>query len=320
MDAVTRPVRIAAKVIEARDIFSFELVALDGDRLPSFSAGAHIDVHLPAGLVRQYSLCNSPAESHRYQIAVLRDANSRGGSVAMHALEVGKVIDISEPKNHFPLICDAQHSVLLAGGIGITPLLCMAEHLASLGRSFELHYCARSDDCTAFTTRLLTSRFAAAVQLHYDDGPPSQKLDLTALLERGRSSAHLYVCGPAGFMDWTLESARTAGWPEERLHREYFAAAPRDTSGDRSFDVEIASTGQVIRVAAEQTVIAALSAHGISVPTSCEQGVCGACLTHILDGTPDHRDMFLTAEEQARADQFTPCCSRSRSPKLVLDL
>ncbi|WP_322040158.1 PDR/VanB family oxidoreductase [Burkholderia diffusa] len=320
MNTVTRPMRIGTKVMETRDICSFELVAVDGGELPPFSAGAHIDVHLPVGLVRQYSLCNHPDETHRYQIAVLRNADSRGGSVGMHALEVGQIVEVSEPRNHFPLVCDAPHSLLIAGGIGVTPLLCMAEHLASLGRSFELHYCTRSADSAAFTARLLASPFAASVHLHYDDGPQSQKCDLTALLERERSSAHLYVCGPAGFMDWTLDSARTAGWPEERLHREYFALAPRDTSEDGSFDVEIASTGQVIRIAADQTVVAALSAHGISVPTSCEQGVCGACLTRILDGTPEHHDMFLTAEEQARADQFTPCCSRSKSPKLVLAL
>ncbi|WP_321896654.1 PDR/VanB family oxidoreductase [Burkholderia cepacia] len=320
MDAVIRAVRVSAKVLEARDVYSFELVALDGGELPAFSAGAHIDVHLPAGLVRQYSLCSNPAESHRYQIAVLRDSNSRGGSIGMHALEVGQIIEIGEPRNHFPLSSDAPHNVLLAGGIGITPLLCMAEHLASQGTSFELHYCSRSDDRTAFAARLLAAPFAASVHLHYDDGPQSQKLDLTHLLEQGPSNAHLYVCGPAAFMDWALDSARTAGWSEERLHREYFASAPKNTSSDGSFDVEIASTGQVIRVAADQTVIAALSSHGITVPTSCEQGVCGACLTRILTGTPDHRDMFLTTEEQARADQFTPCCSRSRSAKLVLDL
>ncbi|MFB9126018.1 oxidoreductase [Paraburkholderia dipogonis] len=320
MDAVTRPVRIAAKVVEARDICSFELVAPDGDALPPFSAGAHIDVHLPAGLVRQYSLCNNPTETHRYQIAVLRDTNSRGGSVAMHALEVGQTINISAPKNHFPLVYDAHHSVLLAGGIGITPLLCMAERLASLGTSFELHYCTRSADRMAFSERILSSQFAGRVRVHYDDGPRPQKLDLAALLDSARSGVHLYVCGPTGFMNWALETARAAGWPEERLHREYFAGAPIDTSGDGSFDVQIASTGRLIRVDADKTVIAALCAHGIGVPTSCEQGVCGACLTRVLEGTPEHRDMFLTAEEQARGDQFTPCCSRSKSSKLVLDL
>ncbi|AFT86085.1 vanillate monooxygenase [Paraburkholderia phenoliruptrix BR3459a] len=270
--------------------------------------------------MRQYSLCNNPGETHRYQIGVLRDTNSRGGSIAMHALEVGQAIDISEPKNHFTLTTDAPHSVLLAGGIGITPLLCMAEKLASLDRSFELHYCTRSLDRTAFSTRIHAASFAANVKFHHDDGPQSQKLDLASLLRHAPSATHLYVCGPSGFMNWALEGARREGWPEERLHREYFAAAPVDTSSDRAFDVQIASTGQIIRVEADQTVIAALSANGVTIPTSCEQGVCGACLTRVLDGTPEHRDMFLTADEQARSDQFTPCCSRSKSPKLVLDV
>jgi vanillate monooxygenase ferredoxin subunit len=196
----------------------------------------------------------------------------------------------------------------------------MAEHLAALGTSFELHYCTRSEDRTAFVQRLHSSPYAERTHLHYDDGPASQKLNLVALLEGVGTDTHLYVCGPTGFMDWVLETARTTGWPEERLHREYFAGASIDTSADGSFDVQVASTGKLIRVLADQTVIAALSANGIDVPTSCEQGVCGACLTGVLEGTPEHRDMFLTAEEQARGDQFTPCCSRSKTPKLILDL
>lgn len=320
MDAVTRPVRIAAKVVEARDICSFELVSVNDDALPPFSAGAHIDVHIPGGLVRQYSLCNSPNETHRYLIAVLHDVGSRGGSTAMHALEVGQTIYISDPKNHFPLSRDAQHSILLAGGIGITPILCMAERLANIGAAFDLHYCTRSVDRTAFVQRIHSSLFAECVRVHYDSEPEAQKLDLPALLAAPHSGTHLYVCGPTGFMDWVLETARVAGWPDERLHREYFTAASVDTSGDASFEVQIASTGEIIPVESRQTVIAALSACGIEVPTSCEQGVCGTCLTRVLDGTPEHRDMFLTPEEQARGDQFTPCCSRARSARLVLDL
>ncbi|RQR33264.1 PDR/VanB family oxidoreductase [Burkholderia sp. Bp9142] len=321
MDAVTRrQVRIVAKVTEARDICSFELGSLDGDALPRFSAGAHIDVHLPNGLVRQYSLCNNPTETHRYQIAVLLDANSRGGSAAMHSLHVGQTITVSAPKNHFPLVDNTHHSVLLAGGIGITPLLCMAEQLTSQDRSFELHYCTRSAERTAFVDRIRSAPFSDRVHIHYDDSPPSRKLDLPTLLAKRNSSGALYVCGPTGFMSWVLDTARSSGWPEEHLHREYFAAAPINTAGDGSFEVQIASTGAVIRVGADQTVISALSANGIKVPTSCEQGVCGACLTRVLEGTPEHRDMFLTAEEQAACDQFTPCCSRAKSSRLVLDL
>lgn len=320
MNPATRHVRIVRKSVEAPDIASFELVDPDGEHLPPFSAGAHIDVHLGDGLVRQYSLCNDPAETHRYLIAVLRDPNSRGGSVAMHALEAGQTIRISDPKNHFPLAHDAKHSLLLAGGIGITPILCMAERLANIGASFDLHYCTRSAERTAFAERIRGCAFAARAQFHHDDGPDAQKLPLAGLVASPQAGVHLYVCGPTGFMDWVLGTARAAGWPEERLHREYFAAAPIDTSHDGSFEVQIASTGAVIRVAAEQSVVAALAAHGIDVPVSCEQGVCGTCLTRVLEGTPEHRDMFLTPEEQAKGDQFTPCCSRAKSARLVLDL
>lgn len=320
MNSATRTVRIAHKTVEALDILSFELVAADDQGLPPFSAGAHIDVYLDNGLVRQYSLCNAPGETHRYQIAVLRDATSRGGSEAMHALEVGQTIRIGDPKNHFPLVHDAGHSILLAGGIGITPVLCMAERLSNVGASFELHYCTRAADRTAFAERIRSSPFAGRAQFHYDDGPDAQKLDLGGALPSPQSDAHLYVCGPTGFMDWVLGTARAAGWPDDRLHREYFAAAPIDTSSDGSFEVQITSTGAVIRVEPDQTVVQALAAVGMEIPTSCEQGVCGACLTRVLQGIPEHRDMFLTPEEQSKGDQFTPCCSRAVSARLVLDL
>jgi vanillate monooxygenase ferredoxin subunit len=332
MTALTRTVRIARKTVEAVDICSFELIDPDGQPLPPFSAGAHIDVALgngigssssdSTGLVRQYSLCNDAAESHRYLIAVLRDAKSRGGSVAMHALEVGQSLRISDPKNHFALASEAPYSVLLAGGIGITPLLCMAEHLSNTGASFALHYCTRSPERTAFADRIRSAGFVDAVHFHHDDGPAAQRLDVPALLAAQPEGTHLYVCGPAGFMDAVLTAARAAGWPDTRLHREYFGAAPVDPDQRQagSFEVQIASTGRVIQVAADCSVVAALAAAGIEVPTSCEQGVCGTCLTRVIAGTPDHRDLYLTPDEQTRGDQFMPCCSRAKSPRLVLDL
>jgi vanillate O-demethylase ferredoxin subunit len=323
MKALTRTVRIARKTVEATEICSFELVAVDGQALPAFSAGSHVDVHLGGGLTRQYSLCNDPAETHRYLIAVLRDPNSRGGSVEMHKLDVGQTLEISDPKNHFALAHDVAHSVLLAGGIGITPILCMAERLSNVGASFELHYCTRSADRTAFAERIRNASFASHAHFHHDDGPAAQRLDANALLGAQRVGAHLYVCGPTGFMDAMLGAARAVGWPDAALHREYFGAAPvvvGEAGEADSFEVQIASTGRVIRVAADCTVVAALAAAGVEVPTSCEQGVCGACLTRVIEGTPDHRDFYLTPDEQARGDQFTPCCSRAKSPRLVLDL
>jgi vanillate monooxygenase ferredoxin subunit len=314
-------VRVAAKVVEADDIVSFELQSVDGSALPSFSAGSHIDVHVPGGLVRQYSLCNDPGESHRYQIAVLREAASRGGSVSMHdQVEPGTPLRISAPRNHFALAQGASEHLLLAGGIGITPLLCMAERLSVLGASFTLHYASRSKSRAAFVERIARSAFADRVHLHHDDGDPAQRLDLPAVLAAPAPGVHLYVCGPQGFMDAVLSQARMAGWAAEQLHSEYFGAAAARGDGDSGFDVQLASSGRVVSVRADQTVIQALAAAGVHVSTSCEQGVCGTCLTRVLDGRPLHRDLYLTPEEQAANDQFLPCCSRASTPRLVLDL
>jgi vanillate O-demethylase ferredoxin subunit len=313
-------VKVTGKVCEADGICSYELVRTDGQPLPSFEAGAHIDVHVADGLVRQYSLCNPPHETHRYQIGVLRDVNSRGGSLAMHDhIEEGSVLTISEPKNHFPLV-DANKTLLLAGGIGVTPILSMAETLAAKGAAFEMHYCARSPERTAFRERIGLAPFAGHVQFHYDSGDAAQKLDMAKLLAAADAQTHLYVCGPGGFIEHVLGSARAAGWPAERLHTEYFSGAPIDTSGDGAFDVKLASSGKVIRIPADRTVIQALAEQGVDVPYSCESGVCGTCLTRVLEGTPEHRDMYMTDEEHAANDQFTPCCSRSKTPLLVLDL
>ncbi len=314
-------VHVARKTLVAQDICAFELVAADGVALPPFSAGSHIDVHVPGGLVRQYSLCNDPAETHRYLIAVLKDAASRGGSVAMHEqVQVGDSIEISLPKNHFALAHEAGHSLLIAGGIGITPILCMAERLAIVGEAFELHYCTRSKERTAFHERIVSSGFAGQAHFHFDDQAPEQRLDIDALLALPRHGVHLYVCGPKGFMDAVLGSARAKGWPESQLHYEFFSAEPVKSDADGSFEVQLASSGRIVTVAKDQTVVNALLGVGIQVPTSCEQGVCGTCLTRVLKGVPDHRDVFLTPEEQAANDQFTPCCSRSKTPRLVLEL
>ncbi len=315
-----RRVRVQRIAVEAQDICSFELVDAEGRALPPFSAGAHVDVRLDGGVTRQYSLCNDPRETHRYLIAVLREPSSRGGSTAMHGLREGQELRISEPKNHFALAEAMPNHLLLAGGIGITPILSMAERLAAIGASFELRYCTRSMTRTAFVGRIRASGFADRVSFHRDDGPAAQRLDIAATLASQPDGTHLYVCGPTGFMDAVLAGARDAGWPESRLHREYFAAADVDRTGDGAFDVQLASSGALIRVAADQSIVAALAAAGVQVPVSCEQGVCGTCLTRVLEGAPEHRDMYLTDEEHARGDQITLCCSRATSPRLVLDL
>lgn len=320
MSEATRLVRIARKTVEATDICSFELVDPEGRGLPPFSAGSHIDVHVRPGLVRQYSLCNDPGENHRYQIAVLRDPASRGGSSGIHdTFQEGDVIAISEPRNHFQLV-QAQRYLLFAGGIGITPILCMAERLAQLGADFAMHYCTRSFERTAFHARILDANISLNVAFHFDTGQFEQKLDLMAVLGKAGSDTHLYVCGPAGFIDHVVRGAKTLGWSPDRIHLEYFGAAPAATGGDALFVVKIASSGQRYEVPADQTVVQALAEQGVEIPVSCEQGVCGTCITRVLGGIPDHRDLYFSVEEHAKNDQFTPCCSRALTSELVLDL
>lgn len=313
-------VQIKKKLDAALDICAFELAGAPGQPLPSFSAGAHIDVHVGDGLVRQYSLCNQPEQRDSYLIGVLKDPASRGGSVAMHALAEGDEIEISEPRNHFPLHAGATHSVLLAGGIGITPILCMAERLAHIDASFELHYCTRSPERTAFQDRLSATGLSACARVYHDSAPDQGKLDLAGVLAQPEPGKHLYVCGPTGFIDAVLTAAKVAGWAEANVHREYFGNVVQATDADGAFQVKVASSGQSIPVAADQSIVQALSAAGIDVPVSCEQGVCGTCLTRVLEGEPDHRDLYLTDDERAANDQMLPCCSRSKSGVLVLDL
>jgi vanillate O-demethylase ferredoxin subunit len=313
---------VKRKQVEADGIVSFELERQDGSALPPFSAGSHIDVHAPGGFVLQYSLCNHATQEHSYLIAVLRDPASRGGSIAMHDLvHEGDVIAISEPRNLFALAANASRSLLLAGGIGITPLLCMAERLAHAGAEFDLHYCGRAQSRMAFVERMQSSVFADRVTLHCDDGDAGQRFDAATLLARPDPGTHLYVCGPTGFMDAVLAAAAAAGWSPDRLHREYFAAPVKDVAQqDAGFDIKIASTGAIYAVPANQRVSDVLKQNGIHIPIGCQEGLCGTCITRLLEGEADHRDVCLSDAERAVNDQFTPCCSRAKSPLLVLDI
>lgn len=312
---------VTQKTLEAENVYSYELTPREGKVLPAFTAGAHIDVDLGNSLVRQYSLCNNPEEENRYLISVLLDQNTRGGSKLMHEQIVnGSTLKISEPRNLFPLVDDANYSVLFAGGIGITPILCMAEHLAYIGAEFELHYCSRSVAAMAFVDRIRASIFSDKVFFHYDNGLEEQKLNTSQLLALPEEGRHLYVCGPNGFMDHVLDSARSAGWSEGMMHREYFALEPPQSVGGAEFEIQIESTGRVLLVPEDKSVAEILIKEGISISLSCEQGICGACLTGVLEGEPEHRDMFLTDGEHEKNDQFTPCCSRAKSARLILDL
>ena len=319
MSACELLVSVSRKVAEATDINSYELVSLDGQHLPAFDAGAHIDVHLPNGLTRQYSLCSKLRHGGHYRIAVLRDPKTRGGSQAVHEqVNEGDTLRISRPRNLFPLHDGEHKSVLLAGGIGITPLLAMAYQLSELGKPLELHYFVRSRNRAAFLDELKKSPFAAQVAFHFDDEVESNINPLSAILKKAPQDANIYTCGPAGFLNHVLETASAQGWPSGQVHYESFT--PVQLVEGESFEVQIRSLGQSVVVAPDETVVAAVARLGIEIPVSCEQGVCGTCLTKVVKGIPDHKDQYLTGEEHARNDQLTPCCSRSLSPVLVLDL
>jgi vanillate monooxygenase ferredoxin subunit len=318
---MTLTVEVVRKWDEAHGICGFELRRPDREPLPAFSAGAHIDVHLPGGFVRQYSLCGSPACQDRYEIAVLRDEQGRGGSMAIHdGVLQGDLIRIGTPRNLFPLEAEAQQHLLLAGGIGVTPILSMAEHLAAAGTPFEMHYCTRSRERAAFVERLAGPAFRDRVRLHFDDANAEAAFDLAGVLAAATAQTHLYVCGPRGFMDAVLAEARAQDWAEHRLHYEFFSATIQEAGADTAFEVRIASSGASVEVPPGCTVVAALAKHGVDVLTSCEQGVCGTCMTRVVEGRPDHRDSYLTDEEKAAGEYFMPCCSRASSPVLVLDL
>lgn len=319
----TLEVLVARKVEETADICSFELVSATGDVLPRFTAGAHIDVDLGNGLCRQYSLCNNPAERHRYLIGVLKEPMSRGGSQAMHSrVGEGDRLVISKPRNLFGLKEAGSRYLMFAGGIGITPILAMVEVLAQTGADFAVHYCGRSLERMAFVERLTHAPFADRVHIHVDNGPASQKFDVETLLaaERADSDTHLYVCGPSGFIAAVTGQAQKASFPGTQVHVEHFTAASLAVEGDTGFDVVLAKTGGVIQVGPGESVVQALGRQGIEVETSCEQGICGTCITMVLEGVPDHRDMYLSEAERAANNVFLPCCSRAMSGRLVIDL
>lgn len=309
--------RVAVRKVVAQDIVSLELEGIDGQPLPPFGAGDHIDVRASSSLLRQYSLTGDPAVQGRYRLGILLDPKSRGGSAAIHAdFQVGQVIEIGHPRNNFPLRLDAGHSVLFAGGIGITPILSMAYALAKAGCSYELHYCGRSTSRLAFIDEL--KRLGDEVHVHLDDGPALQRLDINAVLASPTASRHLYVCGPNGFMDFVTSAAERAGWSTDTVHLERFGA---EVNTDGAPFTVVASRSQVsFEVQPGEVIAEKLIAHGISVPMSCQSGVCGTCLVNVVEGMPDHRDSVQTDTEKASNRRITVCCSRSKTRRLVLDL
>ena len=306
---------------EAVDVMSFRLVDPAGDALPEFTPGSHIDVRLPTGLVRQYSLCNEPTERLFYEIAVKREPNSRGGSAGMcEQIRQGDLIAISRPRNNFALVECASDHLLLAGGIGVTPLLSMARHLRRAGMPFRLHYFVRSDEHAAFRDVLSSRSLSRHVEFHRAIVPERLSDYLRELLGDRCDGSHLYLCGPTPFMD-VVRVIASEHWPSESIHMEYFAADVQAVMAPgQDFEVTLARSGGTYRVPPDKTIIEVLAQHGIAVDVSCEQGVCGTCLTSVLGGTPDHRDAFLTEDEKRSGLKMLPCVSRSESERLVLDL
>jgi ferredoxin-NADP reductase len=308
-------VRLTAIRYAARDTNMYEFSRLDGGELPAYQPGAHIDVHLPNGIIRQYSLIEAHPDPSHYTIAVKRDPASRGGSRCVHdELRVGRTLTIGAPRNNFALVEDANHVVLLAGGIGITPIWCMVQRLERLGRSWNLYYACRSRADMAFLHALekMTSS-----QFHFDEESGGKFLDVASIISVTPRDAHLYCCGPTPMLQ-AFEAA-TAGWPREQVHIEYFTPKeqPAKTGG---FVVELARSGQEFIIPEGKTILQVLLDAGVDVDYSCELGICGACEQRVISGEPEHRDAILSEEEQAANDKVMICCAGCKSERLVLDL
>lgn len=309
--------RVVEVTEETPDIRTLRMVRDDGQPLKPYPAGSHIDVFGPTGVLRQYSLCMAPDDPESILIAVKREPASRGGSAALHEVEVGDRLKVSKPRNLISIVENADRHVLVAGGIGVTPMLSMAYELYSRGADFELHYFARSRDQAAFVGFLEDrAEFRDRVHLHFGVPFAEQPALFGELAASTTPATHVYTCGPDGFMaQVTATFAPVVG--EEQVHVEHFEATEVDTSADRSFTVEL-DTGEVFDIPADRSILAVLEDNGIEVFKSCEEGICGSCVSGVLEGTPDHRDNCLTAAD--RETQIALCVSRTRGDKLVIEL
>src|SRR3989475_1618886 len=286
--------RVTSLRYAARDTNLYEFAPLDGKPLPPYEPGAHIDLHLPNGLVRQYSLINAEPDGSSYTVGIKRDPASRGGSRYVHdELRVGKTLKISAPRNNFALVESASHVLLLAGGIGITPIWCMVQRLHKLGRAWKLYYACRSRADMAF---LQTLEAMGPAQFHFDDESAGGFLDVKAIVAEAPKDAHLYCCGPTPMLK-AFEAA-TADWPRAQIHVEYFT--PKQEAGKKGgFVVELARSGQDFRISGGKSLVQLRLGAGVDVDYSCEIGICAACELRVISRTPAHRAAILTQEDQA---------------------
>lgn len=307
---VTRNERIAD------GIHLFDLQDAAGAALPPFTAGAHIAIRTPNGLLRKYSLCNDPAERNRYQVAIKREANGRGGSIDLiDHVKAGDELTVAAPVNDFGLPQRAQDFLFIAGGIGVTPMMAMIRQTMAEGKRFRLFYCSRSPETTAFRDELSAPEFKDTVTIHYDYGDVSRSLDLKPILAERKNREHLYCCGPRPLME--AVRTMTDHWSPAAVHFEAFSEAETHKASDTSFKVKLARSGEAIEVPADKTILEVLRAHGLDVPSSCETGTCGTCKTKLLAGEADHRDLYLTGLD--KAGHIMICVSRAKSDEITID-
>ena len=314
-------VRVKQMRYEADTVLSVEFETLDGSTLPKAAPGSHVDVILNDDLRRSYSLTREIASGRTCTVAIHRDPSSKGGSAYVHEnLRVGDKVRISRPKNNFPLDPNAEVSVLIAGGIGITPILAIVRRLTDEGRTWKLIYATRRRSAAAFCTELEACAEASgskgSVSYHFDDEQNGALIDIKGIMA-ANPTAHFYCCGPEPML--VAYEAAAKAMPRDQVHVEYFSAS-EEVARDGGFDLVLQKSGKTLHVEAGKTILDVLIENGISVPFSCSDGVCGTCETRVIEGRPDHRDMILTDEERANNETMMVCCSGSKSAKLVLDI
>ena len=318
----TLDVKVTKVWMTAENVKAYQLESgSNSEPLPDFSAGAHVDVIQKDDLVRQYSLTGSSLDRTKYLIAVKKEIDGRGGSRSMHEnVEIGSTLTISTPRNNFPLNLKAKKYILVAGGIGITPIMSMAYELYQASKDFVFHICARNQENLAFSEQLKESPFHKSIVIHLDDGNDSQKFDPEEILNNYAEDSEMYICGPGGFMSWVLDIGRTKGWPDEALFSETFTPRGQRENTNVAFEVELARSGKILQVGKDDFLIDVLNKANAGVPCSCTQGICGSCITPVISGDIDHRDVILTKEEHAKGDQMCVCVGRSKGERLVLDI